>query len=204
MSRSDTGISLCDPANGRLIAGVDEAGRGPLAGPVIAAAVILHPKKPVAGLADSKTLSPKVRERLSQEICRKAHGWAIGRAEAEEIDRLNILRASLLAMRRAVLSLPIAPGEVWVDGIHCPELSYPVTAVVKGDTLVPAISAASILAKVVRDREMVELDQKYPGYGFAIHKGYPTRAHLEALQSLGVSPIHRRSFGPVRQYMLTN
>jgi ribonuclease HII len=184
---------------GRFVAGIDEAGRGPLAGPVIAAAVMLHPDRPIEGLADSKTLSPKARERLASVIRERAAAWSIGRAEVEEIDRLNILQASLLAMRRAALALAVEPREVWVDGLHAPELPCTVKAVVRGDALIPAISAASILAKVERDREMTELDQHYPGYGFAVHKGYPTRAHLEALQSLGVSPAHRRSFEPVRK-----
>ena len=190
---------------GKFAAGVDEAGRGPLAGPVIAAAVILNPERPIVGLADSKTLTPKARERLAQDIREKASAWAIGRAEVEEIDRLNIFQASLLAMRRAVLALPMEPFEVWVDGKHCPNLHCPAMAVVSGDALIPAISAASILAKVARDREMVELDQRYPGYGFAVHKGYPTRAHLEALRRLGVSLVHRRTFAPVhRQLFLAN
>jgi ribonuclease HII len=185
--------------SGWLIAGVDEAGRGPLAGPVIAAAVILHSDRPIEGLADSKTLTPKARERLAHIIRERAAAWSIGRAEVEEIDSLNILRASLLAMRRAALALTVEPSEVWVDGSHSPELPCPVKAIVRGDALIPAISAASILAKVERDREMMELDQRYPGYGFAVHKGYPTRAHLDALRDLGVSPVHRRSFAPVRQ-----
>lgn len=182
-----------------LVAGVDEAGRGPLAGPVLAAAVILDPDRPIAGLQDSKTLSRAQRESLDREIRGQALAWAIGRAEIEEIDVLNILRASLLAMRRAVLGLPIRPRLARVDGNQCPELPCAVEAVVKGDSSVPAIGAASILAKVARDREMRELDTRYPGYGLAIHKGYPTRAHLEAIAKLGVSPIHRRSFAPIRR-----
>lgn len=184
--------------NDRGIAGVDEVGRGPLAGAVVAAAVILNPEVPVEGLMDSKKLSEKKRELLADEIREKALCWCVARAEVEEIDRINILQASLLAMRRAVMGLSIAPEQVLVDGNRCPQLDYPVEAIVKGDALVPAISAASILAKVVRDREMVELDKIYPGYGLAGHKGYPTAAHIKALQQLGPSAIHRRSFGPVR------
>jgi ribonuclease HII len=180
-------------------AGVDEAGRGPLAGPVVAAAVVLDPARPVEGLADSKTLGPVRRTELAQHIRERALCWALGRAEVEEIDELNILRASLLAMRRAVLALEPPARYVLVDGNHCPSLACPVHAIVRGDSLVPAISAASILAKVARDREMVELDTRYPGYGLAKHKGYPCRAHLDALARLGVSPVHRRSFGPVRR-----
>lgn len=181
-----------------LCAGVDEAGRGPLAGPVIAAAVILDPGRPIQGLADSKSLSAAVRERLAGNIERQSVGWAIGRAEVEEIDRLNILQASLLAMQRAVEALRPCPVRVWVDGVHCPGLSCPVQAVIKGDQKLAAISAASIIAKVWRDREMRRLDAEYPGYGFARHKGYPTAAHVAALARLGVSPVHRRSFRPVQ------
>jgi ribonuclease HII len=183
------------------IAGVDEVGRGPLAGPVIAAAVILDPERPVAGLADSKSISEKKREKLAHEIISKARAWAIARADVHEIDELNILQASLLAMCRAVSALHIKPVLVLVDGNHCPEMDLPVEAIIKGDTRVPAISAASIIAKVARDREMAELDHEYPGYGFAVHKGYPTRAHLEALKLLGVSSIHRRTFAPVRNLL---
>lgn len=181
------------------IAGIDEAGRGPLAGPVIAAAVILDPARPIAGLADSKTLSPSARVVLEQQIRAKALSFALGRAEVEEIDTLNILNASLLAMRRAVLALSIQPALAQVDGTHCPWLPCPVEAIVRGDSTIACISAASILAKVARDREMHELDRLYPGYGLARHKGYPTRAHHEALIRLGVSPVHRRSFAPVRR-----
>jgi ribonuclease HII len=180
------------------IAGVDEAGRGPLAGPVFAAAVILDPARSLAGLADSKVLSAARRERLALTIRDGAQAWAIGRAEIDEIDRYNILNASLLAMQRAVQGLGVEPRQVLVDGNRCPQLSYPVQAIVRGDALVPAISAASILAKVARDAEMVALDALYPGYGFAQHKGYPTRVHLECLQRLGPCPLHRRSFAPVR------
>ena len=184
-----------------LVAGVDEAGRGPLAGPVVAAAVILDSKRAIGGLADSKTLSERQRLRLEQAIQVGALSWALGRAEVEEIDRLNILQASLLAMRRAVESLSVVPQRCLIDGNRCPDIFCPAEAIVRGDRLVPAISAASILAKVGRDREMVALDEKYPGYGLARHKGYPTRAHKLALQRLGVSPIHRRSFSPVRRLL---
>ncbi len=183
------------------VAGVDEAGRGPLAGPVVAAAVILDPDQPIAGLADSKTLSESRRETLAGLIKAKALAWALGRAGAAEIDEINILQASLLAMRRAVEGLPRKPRRVLVDGNRCPALTVPVQAIVKGDSKVAAISAASILAKVARDQEMQALDARYPGYGFARHKGYPTREHLACLERLGASPVHRRSFGPVRRVM---
>jgi len=186
------------------LAGVDEVGRGPLAGPVVAAAVILDPARPVAGLADSKKLSEKRRGELAQEIRESALAWSLGRAEVEEIDRLNILHASLLAMQRAVQGLGLAPEMVLVDGNRCPALDCPAQAVVKGDALVPAISAASIIAKVSRDREMVALDARYPGYGLAQHKGYPSRVHLQALRELGVLPIHRRSYAPVRLALENN
>ena len=186
------------------MAGVDEAGRGPLAGPVVAAAVILDRKRVISGLADSKTLSEFQRLGLDDAIRAGALSWALGRAEVEEIDNLNILQASLLAMRRAVESLPVKPQRCLIDGNRCPDLLCPAEAIVRGDRLIPAISAASILAKVDRDREMVALDERYPGYGFARHKGYPTRAHVQALQELGVSPIHRRSFGPVRRLLDRN
>ena len=181
-----------------VIAGVDEVGRGPLAGPVIAAAVILDPERPIYGLADSKSINEKKREKLAQEIMLKSRAWAIARAEVYEIDELNILQASLLAMCRSVDALNIKPGLVLVDGNHCPEMELPVKAIIKGDTKVAAISAASIIAKVARDREMTDLDHEYPGYGFAVHKGYPTMAHIQALKQLGACPIHRRSFAPVK------
>jgi len=181
-----------------LVAGVDEAGRGPLAGPVIAAAVILDQSHPIAGLADSKKLSAARREKLAILIREHALCWALGRAEVEEIDRLNILQASLLAMQRAVASLRTYPELVLVDGNQPPVLQCRVQTIVRGDATVPAISAASIIAKVARDAEMVELDKDYPGYGLSQHKGYPTHAHLAALKILGISPIHRRSFSPVR------
>ena len=180
-----------------LIAGVDEAGRGPLAGPVVAAAVILDPARPIAGLADSKQLSAARRERLAVEIRARALAWALGRAEVAEIDRLNILQASLLAMQRAVAALHIAPEKVLVDGNRCPPLACPCQAIVKGDATVPAIGAASILAKVARDAELRELHDRYPQYDFARHKGYPTAAHLDALRRHGPCPEHRRSFAPV-------
>lgn len=188
-------------SDARLVAGVDEVGRGPLAGPVVAAAVILDPNKPIAGLADSKKLSEKKREALFDEIQSKALAWAIGRAEVEEIDNINILQASLLAMSRAVAGLDPAPGHALVDGNKLPQLACSAEAIVKGDSKVAEIAAASILAKVSRDREMVEMDILYPGYGLAGHKGYPSKAHVEALEKLGITPIHRRSFGPVRRLL---
>lgn len=181
-----------------IIAGVDEAGRGPLAGPVISAAVILDPKYPIKHLADSKVLSEVKREALFIEICKKALAFGVGRAEVEEIDKLNILQATLLSMQRAVAALKIMPEEVLVDGNCCPVLKYPTRAIIDGDNLIPCISAASIIAKVTRDREMKELDDLYPGYGFAKHKGYPTVLHRQRLQELGPCLIHRRSFAPVK------
>lgn len=181
------------------IAGVDEAGRGPLAGPVVAAAVILNPAKPIEGLADSKTLAPAHREALALQIQTQALAWALGTAGVEEIDRLNILQAALLAMRRAVEALPVYPELVLVDGNQPPILHCTVRTVVRGDATIPAISAASILAKVARDRTMVALDAVYPGYGFARHKGYPTAEHIQALGNLGATPEHRLSFAPVRR-----
>lgn len=182
-----------------LIAGVDEVGRGPLVGAVVTAAVILDPNKPIIGLADSKKLTEKKREQLFVEIQEKALCWCIGRAEPEEIDEINILHATMLAMQRAVSGLTITPDFVLVDGNRCPKLSMPSQAVVKGDSIVQEISAASILAKVVRDREMVELDKAYPEYGFAKHKGYPTAYHLEKLVQHGATKFHRTSFAPVRR-----
>lgn len=181
-----------------LVAGVDEVGRGPLCGPVVTAAVILDPARPILGLNDSKKLSEARRERLFDEIREKALAWCIGRAEVEEIDRLNILQATFLAMQRAVAGLAVRPSLALIDGNRCPVLEVPAAPVVQGDGRVPAIAAASILAKVSRDREMAALDALYPGYGMAGHKGYPTPAHLEALRRLGATPIHRRSFAPVR------
>jgi len=187
-------------SGGSIVAGVDEVGRGPLAGDVVAAAVILGDSSP-AGLTDSKALSPWQRERLAETIRSEAVSWSLGRATVAEIDELNILQASLLAMWRAVEGLSVQPSLVLVDGNHLPRWSYEARAIVKGDLIEPAISAASIVAKVTRDSEMVILDDQYPGYGFATHKGYPTKAHLAALASLGVSPVHRRSFGPVKRLL---
>lgn len=184
--------------NALLICGVDEAGRGPLAGPVYAAAVILDAARPIEGLADSKKLSEKKRDMLAQEIKQYALAWAIAEASVQEIDELNILRASLLAMRRAVEGLSTKPHEVWADGLHVPDTGLPGRAIVKGDSTVAAISAASILAKTARDGVMQQLHGQHPQYGFDVHKGYPTAAHLEALRVHGVSPVHRRSFRPVK------
>ena len=185
-----------------LVAGVDEAGRGPLAGPVVAAAVILDDLKPIPGLADSKTLSPRQRERLSAEIHARALCFSVAQASVEEIDRLNILQATLLAMRRAVMGLRLKPHKVLVDGNRLPTLDIVAEAVIQGDRTVPAISAASILAKVARDRWCLEIDAEYPLYGFAAHKGYGTAQHLAALQRHGATPWHRRSFSPVAQVLL--
>lgn len=181
-----------------LTAGVDEVGRGPLCGDVVTAAVILDPDKLIVGLNDSKKLSEKRREALYIEIKEKALSFCIARASVAEIDEINILQASLLAMHRAVAGLGVQPEFVLVDGNKVPNWPYRAQAVVKGDSRVPAIAAASILAKVTRDREMAEMDAAYPGYGMAGHKGYPTKVHLEALKLLGVTPIHRRSYAPVR------
>lgn len=184
-----------------LVAGVDEVGRGPLAGPVVAAAVILDPANPIAGLADSKKLTEKKRQQLSEEIKQKALAWSISRAEVQEIDEINILQASLLAMKRAVESLSHQPELALIDGNHCPKLDCKMEAIIKGDCKEPAISAASILAKVARDNEMVEMESLYPGYGFAKHKGYPTKQHREAISQLGITPIHRRSYAPVQKLL---
>ena len=178
-------------------AGVDEAGRGPLAGPVVAGAVLLDPKRPINGLRDSKQLSAKRREELAALIRERAVAHALGRAEVAEIDQLNILQATLLAMRRAIAGLAVQPERVFVDGNHCPDLDVPTVAVVGGDALLPPISAGAILAKTARDAEMARLAADYPGYGFEQHKGYGTRAHLASLRALGPCPIHRRSFAPV-------
>ncbi|MCW2487383.1 ribonuclease HII [Candidatus Symbiopectobacterium sp. NZEC127] len=183
------------------IAGVDEVGRGPLVGAVVTAAVILDPQRPIVGLADSKQLSEKRRLALYDEIKDKALSWSLGRAEPEEIDQLNILHATMLAMQRAVAGLHLAPDYVLIDGNRCPLLPMPALAVVKGDSRVAEISAASILAKVTRDREMVELDARFPEYGFAQHKGYPTAYHLEKLALLGATEYHRRSFAPVKRVL---
>lgn len=184
-----------------LLAGVDEVGRGPLAGPVVAAAVILNPDKPIAGLNDSKKINQKKRELIAEDIKSNALAWALGRAEVEEIDEINILQASLLAMKRAVEQLQISPKIVAVDGQYTPDVEHEKIAITKGDSLVPAISAASIIAKVARDNEMITFDTVYPGYGFSSHKGYPTKKHITALEELGVTDIHRRSFSPVAKYI---
>jgi ribonuclease HII len=185
----------------RLTCGVDEAGRGPLAGPVYAAAVILHADRPLPGLADSKKLSERARDRLAPLIREHALAWAVAFASVEEIDALNILQATLLAMRRAVESLALRPDEVLVDGTHCPRIDLPARAVIKGDSTVAAISAASILAKTARDAEMQRLHLLYPQYGLDRHKGYPTAEHLAALREHGVTGIYRRSFRPVRELL---
>ncbi len=183
---------------------MDEAGRGPLAGPVSAAAVILDDANPIAGLADSKKLSERQRDQLAPIIRERALAWAVAYADVEEIDRLNILQATLLAMRRAVLALDIRPQQVLVDGLYCPQTGISSQAIVKGDSKVAAISAASILAKTARDALMLQLHDQYPHYGFADHKGYPTAAHLAALREHGVSEAHRKSFKPVRELLLGN
>jgi ribonuclease HII len=180
-----------------LLCGVDEAGRGPLAGAVFAAAVVLDPQRPIDGLADSKVLSETARDELAVLIRSRALAWAVASASVQEIDRINILRASLLAMRRAVEALGMEPEEVCVDGLYTLDIAFKCRAIVKGDSLVRAISAASILAKTARDAEMTALDQRYPGYGFAHHKGYASPGHLAALKALGPCEIHRRSFEPV-------
>lgn len=187
--------------NAHLIAGVDEVGRGPLVGAVVTAAVILDPNNPIEGLADSKKLSEKKRLLLTEEIKAKALCWSLGRAEAEEIDQLNILHATMLAMQRAVAGLNIQPDFVLVDGNRIPILPMPAQAVIKGDSLVAEISAASILAKVARDQEMDELDKQYPEYGFAKHKGYPTKLHFEKLEQFGATPFHRKSYAPVKKIL---
>ena len=186
---------------GSALAGVDEVGRGPLAGSVVAAAVILNPQLPIEGLRDSKKLTASRRETLAQLIRSRALGWAIGSASVAEIDELNILQASLLAMHRAVLALQFQPEYILVDGNRLPCWQYASEAVVRGDDRVPAIAAASILAKVHRDNALIALDSVYPGYGFASNKGYPTAAHLQALGALGVTPIHRRSFAPIKKIL---
>jgi ribonuclease HII len=193
--------------NDCLVCGVDEAGRGPLAGAVFAAAVILDPGDPIIGLADSKTLSESKRQQLAAEIRQRAFAWAVASSSVEEIDAMNILQASLLAMKRAVEALSasdgqgIVPHRVLVDGLHCPKISLPTQAIVKGDSKEPAIAAASILAKTARDEEMRALHLLYPQYDFLTHKGYPTKAHMQSLQQHGVSPIHRRSYGPVKKLL---
>lgn len=184
------------------ICGVDEAGRGPLAGPVFAACVVLDPAYKIEGLADSKKLSEKNRNKLTIAIKTHSIAWAIASASVYEIDQLNILQASLLAMKRAVENLSFTPDEVLVDGTHSPHLSLPVRAIIRGDSLVPEISAASILAKTARDAEMLLLHQEFPHYGFDRHKGYPTAGHIMALQQHGASSVHRRSFAPIRKLMI--
>jgi ribonuclease HII len=201
--RDDARQSQFDWNVAGLTAGVDEAGRGPLAGPVVAAAVILDAARPIAGLADSKALSPSRRESLAIEVRSSSIAWGLGWADAAEIDAINILQATMLAMRRAVAALQVSPAHVIVDGNRCPDLrglpfECTTEAVVKGDALVASVSAASILAKVARDAYMRELDGRYPGYGFADHKGYPTAAHVAAIRRLGPSPVHRLSFAPVQ------
>ena len=182
-----------------LIAGVDEAGRGPLAGPVVAAAVILDPARRISGLRDSKELSAKARERLAVEIRAHAIAWAVAQSDVDEIDVLNILQATLLAMQRAVQGLAQRPAVVWIDGQHCPTLDFPTRAIVGGDRAIAAIAAASILAKTDRDAMLIALHREYPNYGFCRHKGYGTPEHLAALATHGPCPAHRRSFGPVTQ-----
>jgi ribonuclease HII len=194
-------MELFETPKNVLVCGVDEVGRGPLCGPVVTAAVILDPEKPVQGLNDSKKLTEKKREALFDEIKLKALSWSLGRAEVEEIDELNILHATMLAMKRAVEGLSVKPELALIDGNRCPDLKCPAEAIIKGDGRVPEISAASILAKVARDREMAEMEKLYPGYGIGGHKGYPTKAHRDALKVLGVTPIHRRSFKPVREVL---
>ena len=186
---------------GARICGVDEAGRGPIAGPVYAAAVILDPARRIGGLADSKLLSPRRRELLAARIRERAIAWAVASASVDEIDRLNILRATLLAMRRAVEALGVAPQEAWIDGTHCPDLACRAVAIVDGDAKHKVISAASIIAKTARDAEMSRLHRLYPQYGFEQHKGYPTAAHRESLARFGPCEIHRRSFGPVKRLL---
>jgi len=187
--------------NAPNIAGVDEVGRGPLVGDVVTAAVILDPARPIAGLADSKKLSEKKRDALYLEIIENAAAWSVGRATPAEIDELNILHATMLAMQRAVAGLPVIPGHVYIDGNRCPEMPCPAEAVVKGDGKVAEISAASIIAKVTRDREMQALHDAHPEYGFNKHKGYPTPAHLALLKAHGPLPEYRRSFRPVRELL---
>ncbi|NRA84145.1 MAG: ribonuclease HII [Gammaproteobacteria bacterium] len=184
-----------------IVAGVDEVGRGPLVGDVVTAAVILDPSKPIAGLADSKKLSDKKREVLFDLIVENSLSFAVGRASPQEIDELNILHATMLAMQRAVAGLSVVPQHVLIDGNRCPQLPMSSQAIVKGDARVEEISAASIIAKVTRDREMVELDRQYPQYGFAGHKGYPTKLHFEMLQLHGATPLHRKSFKPVKKVL---
>lgn len=197
MKAESTNMALFDHA-GEVICGVDEAGRGPLAGPVFAAAVILDPTKPIAGLRDSKKLSEVKRQALATEIKAHALAWSIAQCSESEIDHLNILQASMLAMRRAVEGLQLKPTLALIDGNRCPVMPIRSEAVIKGDDLVPAISAASILAKTARDAALLVLHERYPQYGFDQHKGYPTELHLASLRLHGVSPVHRKSYAPVR------
>ncbi|RUO33159.1 ribonuclease HII [Aliidiomarina soli] len=190
-----------DFAKFTLLCGVDEAGRGPIAGPVVAAAVILDPAHPIEGVTDSKKLSEKKRQLLSERIKQHALYWAIAQCDVEEIDQLNILHASMLAMSRAVAALPVAPEHVLIDGNRLPDLNVPATAIIKGDASEACIGAASILAKVERDRQMLEWHEKYPVYDFARHKAYPTPQHLQLIREHGITPIHRRSFRPVRELL---
>ena len=195
-------LAFPQATTGEFVAGVDEVGRGPLAGDVVAAAVILDPDDPIEGLADSKRLSQTRRERLYEQITARALAWSVARSTVHEIDEFNILHASLLAMHRAVTELARQPAYVYVDGNRCPSWDYASQAVVGGDNRIACIAAASIVAKVSRDRELVALDRLYPGYGLARHKGYPTPEHLQALQALGPAPIHRRSFAPVQRCLM--
>lgn len=195
-------LTLDDSLEAMQVAGVDEAGRGPLAGDVVAAAVILDTNNPVPGLADSKKLTPRQRDNLFPLIQERALAFAIARASVAEIDEMNILQASLLAMSRAVKALGFMPDFVYVDGNRCPSWQYPSQSVIKGDSRVAAIAAASILAKVARDREMIKLDAEFPGYGLAQHKGYPTTVHMEALRKLGPAAIHRKTFRPVAELII--
>ena len=209
MSDTDSAAQTClrhcleEDSAGACIAGVDEVGRGPLAGDVLAAAVIMSPQTDLPGLDDSKRLSPGRRDQLYDLIRTQALSWSVGRASVEEIDQINILQASLLAMHRAVQGLAQQPELVYVDGNRCPHWHYHSRAVVRGDSRIVSIAAASIIAKVTRDREMIALDAQYPGYGFAGHKGYPSKSHLEALARLGPTAIHRRTFGPVARLLQT-
>lgn len=194
--------TIAEPLNGELVAGVDEVGRGPLAGSVVAAAVILDPDQAIEGLQDSKTLSAKKRVELDHEIRSRAIAFAIAEATVDEIDQINILHASMLAMQRAVAALKIVPDQALIDGNRCPKLAMPGQAIVKGDQRVACISAASIIAKVYRDEQMLALHAVHPNYGFNSHKGYPTRQHFSALQQFGVLPEHRKSFAPVKHLLI--
>ena len=198
MEQTDLFEGVGMDAENALCAGVDEAGRGPLAGPVVAAAVILDPEKPIVGVNDSKKLTAKKRDLLYDEIKLNASAWSIAIADVEEIDNLNIFQATMVAMQRAVAGLEQRPSHVFVDGNHAPPFPVPASAIIKGDEKMACIGAASILAKVTRDRMMVELSETYPDYGFGVHKGYPTKQHMDALKKHGVTPVHRRSYKPVK------